>query len=308
MTAYMYAALARLRARIALKRNFSTALLLTFFCELPSLLAQVLAMLSLRPFLAEIQKGILEEGQLYIDKLHIKGFRDAIEFVSMHMDHQLMLFAIISFVLSIVLVFLRLSAIHSQFSLLRGKDISPKDAFSRLGQMYKAIGLVVCRALLMVLWLLPGIAVAFLGGLLTVSAAGNNFTAAWLGMQTVMLMSTGAMIFFGVWGYIRYIFAEYVLADKPETGVFASIREGRDLSKGNSGRVLMLLLSFIFWYLLVSFISNMFSGLFYTVVYLGLQTVISLYLSTSVAALYEQMHLTDEEAQKVIRDPDATVE
>ncbi|MBR5345135.1 MAG: DUF975 family protein [Clostridia bacterium] len=304
MTAYMYAALARLKARMALKRNFSTALLLCFLCELPSLLAMVFLMMSLSDFSQEITDGIHEQGQAYVDKLRQMTIDD----LYMQMDHGLMVAAIICAVLSLILVFLRLSAIHSQFKLLRGEDISPKDAFSRLDQMYKAIGLVICRAVLMVLWLLPGIAIAFLGSLLSVGSGGDSVSVAWVGMQATIMLSFGALLVFGVMGYIRYIFAEYVMADKPETGVFASIREGRALVKGNSGRVLMMLISFIFWYLMISFVSGVFSGIIGTVISMALSIVISLYMSTCIAALYEQMHQTEEEARKVIRDPNGTVE
>ena len=303
MTAYVYAALARLKARMALKRNFSTALLLSFLSDLPALLAQVFAILSLSTFLQEVQEGLLSEGQVYLEKLSRMNIDD----VYMRMDHGLMTAAILCFILSVVLVFLRLSAIHSQFKLLRGGEISWKDAFSRAGQMYKAIGLSVCRAVLMLLWSLPGLAVTVLGLFLSVRTAGNNLTVAALGIEAAMLLGMSAMLFFGVWAYMRYVFADYIMADKPETGVFASLREARNLSRGNIRRMLMMLLSFIFWYFLTSFISGVFSGVAGTVISLALQIVISLYMSTCLAALYDQLHQTDEEARKIISDPDATV-
>ena len=54
---------------------------------------------------------------------------------------------------------------------------------------------VLSIAVMVGAWLLPGIAVAFLGGLITVSAAGNNFTAAWLGMQTVRPQTSSVFSF-----------------------------------------------------------------------------------------------------------------
>ena len=304
MTAYVYAALARLKARMALKRNFSTALLLSFLSDLPSLLAGVFAILSLSSFLQEVREGLLNQGQEYLEKLSLMTIDD----VYMQMDHGLMTAGILCFIFSIVLVFLRLSAINSQFKLLRGQDISWKDAFSRVGQMYKAIGLTVSRAVLMILWLLPGIAVTVLGFFLSIRTSGDNLTIAAFGLEITMLLGMSAMVFFGVWAYMRYVFAEYVMADKPETGVFASIREARDLSKGNIRRMLMMLLSFVFWYFLTSFLSGIFSGVIGTVISMALSIIISLYMSICFAALYEQLHQTDEQAKKVITDPDATVQ
>ena len=98
MTAYVYAALARLKARMALKRNFSTALLLSFLSDLPALLAQVFAILSLGTFLKEVQEGLLSEGQVYLEKLSRMNIDD----VYMRMDHGLMTAAILCFILSVV--------------------------------------------------------------------------------------------------------------------------------------------------------------------------------------------------------------
>ncbi|WP_214823950.1 DUF975 family protein [Exiguobacterium algae] len=93
----------------------------------------------------------------------------------------------------------------------------------------------------------------------------------YLGLNVLMLL----LIVPGVWFYLTYRMAPFIMRDHPEMTAIDAMRESRYLMKGKKGTMLKLFASFIGWYALVLLTS----GLAYIFVTPYLQTALSgLYL------------------------------
>ena len=300
MSAYLYAALARARARAALKRNFSAALLISFIADLPSLLTQVFRTLAVTPVITEVSTGLNQHGRVFLEQMR----RWTVDDVLMRMDHTWGTLALALLAVTLLTSFLRLGAVNSQLKLLRGEEIGPADVLSRASAFFRAIGLVLWRTLWMILWALPGLAVSALILLLTGLLAGADPQGygVLFGAETAMLLGMSVCIFLMGWAEIRYFCAECVMADHPETGPVRAFRESRRLVKGNVRRILMMLLSFVGLYLVTNLIGGLLPGVAGLVLSLALSAVLSLYLSACTCAMYEQMCGPDPEVIRIMSD------
>lgn len=93
----------------------------------------------------------------------------------------------------------------------------------------------------------------------------------YLGLNVLMLL----LIVPGVWFYLTYRMAPFIMRDHPEMTAIEAMRESRYLMKGKKGTMLKLFASFVGWYALVLLTS----GLAYIFVTPYLQTALSgLYL------------------------------
>ena len=148
MNAYLYSALARVKARLALKRNFSTALRISFISDLPSLLAQVFGLLALSPVISKLLAAIFayDEGAL------LEVSRWTPSDILMLADRAWLVPALVLLGISLLTPFLQLGAVNSQLKLLRQEEIAIPDVLSRLSAGFRAIGLMICRAVMMIVW------------------------------------------------------------------------------------------------------------------------------------------------------------
>ncbi|MEG2420134.1 MAG: DUF975 family protein [Oscillospiraceae bacterium] len=122
------------------------------------------------------------------------------------------------------------------------------DLFSAFPMAGKVIGSAVMTWVFTFLWSLAivagGIALIVLLGMLLMSA-----NAAWAFVLCALVIYGGMLV--GVFAItLRYAMVPYLLADKPEIGVFAAIEESKQMMKGQKGRLFVLNLSFIGWNLL----------------------------------------------------------
>ena len=307
MTAYVIAAMARMKARAALKKDFPTALLLTFFAQLPSLLAQMFAILAVTPVINDIAQHVRDEGTVFLNRwMATFNLKDLL----LLMPAAPAAGAVICLVLSFVLKFLHISAINGQLKLLRGEEISPRDALSRAPEFLKAIGLSLWKSLWILIWSLPGIAVSAIGifAAWRSAQAGGTPDDLFRIMNLSSSLSMTAVLILSVWAALRYMMADTVLADKPDTGVLQALRESRGIMKGKVRLGLMMMLSFLFWYLLIDMLTAWFQGVVGMVIQMGLSIVLSLYLSASVASLYLGMTGAEQLRQTIEADRDSTVE
>lgn len=305
MTAYVVAALARLKARTALKRDFSTALFISFISDLPFLLAQVFGILAVSPVLKDAMEIINSGDETSMAQLQAWNMDDFL----MRADHTWGVVSLILMLVSLLTAFLRLGAVNSQLKLLRGESISYGDVLSRAEASFRAIGLMIWRGLWMILWMLPGVAVTVGGFYLVASVITVETTVITvLNLVSVALfLGISVMIFLGGWAFIRYFFATCVMADHPETGPVQALRESRAMVKGNVRRVLMMLLSFIFWYMAANLLSSFLSGVVGQVISLVISALLSLYISTCTASLYETLNHPEQTVPKTLYDEENTV-
>jgi uncharacterized membrane protein len=81
----------------------------------------------------------------------------------------------------------------------------------------------------------------------------------------------------GIIAALRYSMAFFILSDNPGMSAMEAIRQSAEMTKGHKGKLFMLFLSFIGWYLL-------------TILTLGIGLLwLAPYVQTSMAAFYEQL-------------------
>ncbi|MBQ6173004.1 MAG: DUF975 family protein [Clostridia bacterium] len=280
------------RARAALKRNFSAALMICFLASLPSLMAQAfitMATLKIAPVLNaftdgvyvaydEAAKGLMSAADL---SAKLRALLDPLPGNMLAAAEWLPTAILVCFGLSLLLSFLHISQTYAELRLLRSETITAGDALSRVNCFFRAVGLELWRALWVFLWCLPGLAVMILGSL---ADSRSLFSFAY---------TTGMILTVGLAGraVLRYLLAPCVMADKPEQGPVACVRESKTLMQGRVGRLLLVLLSFILAVLVINWVSAILEGLSPVVGLLAsmfLSLIISLYTDTTVCAFYEQ--------------------
>ena len=190
--------------------------------------------------------------------------------------------------------------------LLRGQEQPVNTVFCRMRLFLKAIGLQLLIILKILLWMLHGIAAmgfvlwpAFQPGL----TQAEQLTA----LQRSQGMTFPALVLMivpGAMAALRYALAEYIMAEKPETGILASVRRSKELMQNQKKNLFFLMVSFLLWYLLEMLIASLLSGVLSLVFQMLAGLALSVYMSCSVSAFY--LHL--EEANAEHRDPSAEPE
>ena len=157
---------------------------------------------------------------------------------------------VLSLAVSLATCGLTLGLLAAMINLCRGQDdLRIGAVFSHMGYTLKAFGLGLWVALKTLFWMLPGYVVIFAGlvgtmssvdmttGMISESAAG-----------TMVLLMFGGLILMLVLGLpatYRYMMANYILADKPDTGVFACVRESKAMMKGHKWQCFKLIVPII---------------------------------------------------------------
>lgn len=108
-------------------------------------------------------------------------------------------------------------------ALVRKRQVSPVDIFNGFEYAVKSLGLFFMTTLFTVLWSL-------------------------------------LFIVPGIIAAFRYSQAFYILADDPSKNIMDCIRESKEMMVGNKGKLFCLLISFIGWGLLASFVSGIIMG------------------------------------------------
>lgn len=163
-------------------------------------------------------------------------------------------FAIGYIVLMVVMVLvasgLSMGLYAAMIDLCRGNEtVTVGRVFSRMGKCLKAFGLSLWVGLKTFLWMLPGYAVmlaapfVMLGSMDTTTGTISESAAG----ATALLMFGGMLLMFilGIPAVYRYMLSTYILADKPETGVFESVRQSKAMMKGHKWQAFKLVLPII---------------------------------------------------------------
>ncbi|MDR3309718.1 MAG: DUF975 family protein [Oscillospiraceae bacterium] len=141
--------------------------------------------------------------------------------------------------------------------------------FQRAGAL---LLLLLYTELLVLLWTLPFIAACAAFGFLAV-----RFSAPALSGVSILFACAGMVA--AVVANLRYAFAVFIMHDNPEFRVAECVRQSVRLIRGNKGRLFLLKLSFIGWYVLAGIVAA----------YLGFDVLalwITPYAGISVAVFY----------------------
>lgn len=139
---------------------------------------------------------------------------------------------------------LMMGLIAAMIDLCRGDEtVTVGRVFSRMGQCLKAFGLNLWVSLKMILWMLPGYAVIIAGVVMGASVSSPEDSA---GVMT-LLMFVGMILLFALMipAAYRYMLSTYILADKPATGVFESVRQSKAMMKGHKWQAFKLVVPII---------------------------------------------------------------
>ncbi len=161
---------------------------------------------------------------------------------------------------------IRIGLCRFHLTLTDGDKPSIGMLFSYFGRAFwRAVGMNILRNLTVFLYQIPALlvfgagfgmmGVAFLsllgapGGL---SAAEDAEVISLLGTGSTLLLIAMLLLFLTIPIALRYVMANYVLAENPEVGALGALRESRCMMKGNKWRYFCLMLSFIGWNLLAA--------------------------------------------------------
>lgn len=268
----------RARAREALKPVLPIALLVSLCAELPSLISQVAATLTEQPLMDAAYQYIAHPEMELSEVASL--FTSAITPV---MEGAWVL-ALIAFLLT---PFLHLGRLNFTLRLLRGEEVDVKDVLSRSSLFFKAIGQTLLMIIKEILWGLPGVAVSLLGVgyvFLNPTVQSLNVMAGFYFVGTVLTMVLMLR------AALHYVLAGLILADKPDTGVLASIRQSIAIMRHRKLLYVSLLVSFIGW-MLAQYIAEMLltvlSPIIGMTLGMALDLLLSVYIQTSCAAFYE---------------------
>ncbi len=159
-----------------------------------------------------------------------------------------------SFVLMLVNILVSSSLILGLYSamidLCRGDDtVTVSRVFSRMGDCLKAFGLNLWVALKIMLWALPAYALMIVVTFFALDAVKDSAVMAgearaWL--QTLLMISPFVVMVLvfalAVPAALRYMLSVYILADKPETGVFDCVNQSKAMMKGHKWQAFKLTL------------------------------------------------------------------
>lgn len=272
----------RFRARRALKGHWLTAL-------------QIALIVSLLPWLIRgiftYVSGDMNAQMLVIQNAMLNGTASYQQLNQFLVDYgpRIALFAGLNIAAYLIIPCLTLGMIKWFIDRLKGLEDPVSAVFCRVRLFFKACGLQILIYLKLLLWMLPGIALTFLasfvlGRLITAHPDRLAFYANAVTFVSFYLLLP-AMIVPAFLAYLRYALAEYVMADKPETGIRESIRRSKVLMKKNK-RIIVMNILFFFLLMLVSSILAGFPGVLYYLLTLFFSLVISVYWTGTVSAFY----------------------
>ncbi len=171
--------------------------------------------------------------------------------------------AIGGFVLSLANMLLSSGLVLGLYSamidLCRGDDtVTVGRVFSRMGECLKAFGLNLWVGLKIMLWALPAYAlmialVFFALDAVKDSAVMAGEASVWL--QTLLMISPLVVMVLVcalvVPAALRYMLSVYILADKPETGVFDCVNQSKAMMQGHKWQAFKLTLPIVLIMLVV---------------------------------------------------------
>lgn len=269
----------KLQARQALKDNWQIALMVALIASLPSLISQVIAMMTQTSSTQLLTAAMTAAGQnLTMNDLAELLGETAVSAVPS------MVVGVISFLVS---PFLTLGMLNYFFKLLRNEpDALIGTVFSRRNCFFKGIGLSLMIGLRTVLWMLPGMAVEMLGlVLLPILPEGLYFLSA-----SLIYVAPILMLVLGIRAIMHYSMATRVMAETPSLGVNACIRQSISMMSTRKMQLFSLYISFILinlgLMLLTSLLTAIAGNVIASTANMALSFALNIYIQMSISAFY----------------------
>ena len=281
------------KARNALKNHWLTALLILLVVNLPSLLVQGIASFTGNDLMVRFQNA-LYEAATDSGMLNLQMMTDSLR--ELEQSRGIWIMQGLNLLAWLITPCLAMGMYHWMELRLADQEADFTVVFSRLALFFKGIGLRIYTALLVFLFMLPGIALSLLS-LLPVWLADSSSRVSVLSSVntslTMMSVSSLVMLVLGIIAALRYTLAEILMAGQPEMRITAAARESRMLMKGHKGHLLFLFLSFIVWYLLELFLTSLCLSMFGSIAALMTEMLCSLalnaYIYTTVCAFCDTL-------------------
>ena len=302
----LFSAEFKAKARDALKQHWQTALLIALIVNLPSLLVQGLAAYTNTDLMTRVENLILDA---YSSTSAANSFTDSLQ--ALVSESGIITMTALGVLAWLVTPALSVGMSHWTLERLRGQELPVPTVFSRLRIFHKSIGLRLLIVLKVLLWMLPGIALTACSVIPILRADRTYEDVAAAVNTSVMIIYAGmaVMLVLAVMGYMYYALAEFILADEPEERVLSCARRSKGMMKGLRARLFSLILSFIFWYILVIAAASFVSGIAGPVLALVAEMLgslfISVYMLTSEGAFFESLRKAPVQAVPAEETPDA---
>lgn len=281
------------KAREALKNHWQTALLILLVVNLPSLLVQGIASFTGNDLMVRLQNAVYgavtDSGLLDSQKL-------ADSLSELQQSGGLWIMQALSLLAWLATPCLSMGMFHWMQLRLAGQDGDFGTVFSRISLFFRGIGLRLYVTLMIFLAMLPGIALSVLSMLPLWLADSSSRIAVLSSANTSLTLasvSSLVILVLGVIAALRYALAEVLMAAQPDMRILAAARESKALMKGHKGHLLLLLLSFILWYLLELFLVSLCLSMFGSIAALMTEMLCSLalnaYIFTTLCAFCETL-------------------
>ena len=265
-------------ARKALKDHWSTALLVGLVVAFPTLLGQMLMVLSGGSFALRLTNLVETATRSQLQN----PFFLLAEMMKIVNDKGFQTAVIVQVVAWLVTPALALGLLKHLFGLLRGEEGTFTDIFSRIRQWWKAILLNLLCTFKMLLWAVPGLAVVVGGAYLTVTTGNMSFLY-------MMYVGYGIAMVLGLMAFLRYALSQYALADEPDSGILSSLRTSKALMKKNQGKLISVYFTYIWSMLLISMVVtwvSVMNNVIGNTLSMALTLVLDVYIRTLVCAFY----------------------
>ena len=297
---YIPSAYYRRKALAALKDHWQPALLVALVVNLPTLLMQGFSAFTGNDVFARLQDFIVSSSRdgVMSQEALLGEINALLASTSFWTVRGLEILALL------VTPCLALGMYKWLMDLLRGQEQPVTVVFCRMRLFFRAIGLQLLIILKVLLWMLPGIAAMTavllpLAGAATQAAQLEILTRAQGFSFPLMLL----MIVPGVMAALRYALSEYIMADKPESGILISIRRSKELMKDQKKNLFLLMLSFLLWYLLELLIASFLSGVLSLLFQMLAGLAINVYMTASVSAFYLRLEYAAEHDENPDAEP-----
>ncbi|MBR2718949.1 MAG: DUF975 family protein [Clostridia bacterium] len=272
----------KLRARIALKDNWQTALMVALIASLPSLASQVVAIMtkSSPVILLNNLANIMQENPYVMDITVL------LEQAGVTME-KCMPSVLLGVVSALVSPFLTLGMLHYFFKVLRGeKDAAVETVFSRKDCFFKAIGLRIMLFLRILLWMLPGYALM----LLPVALIAVSLETAFSLLPMFMFLGTVTEVVLAIRAGLHYAMADRVMAETPSKGINQCFRDSIAIMRQRKMLLFLLQVSFVLLQaglmLLESLLMNLMGQVVASTLSMALNFVLNIYMQMAVSAFY----------------------
>ncbi len=300
------------KAREALRGNWQVALLICLVVNLPSLLTQGIASVTGYDFMTGLQK-VIYASATQTGGMDMSVFQTQMD--SLMQTTGMWVMQGIYLLVWLMTPCLAMGMYAWMLKRLRGREGSFTDVFSRGRLFLKGMGLRLYVTFRIFLFMIPGLVLSVLSMLPLWTADTSSRIAVLSSVNTAMTLATVSSVATAVLcvlGFLYYALADIVMAEQPDTGIRAAAKKSREMMHRRRGQLFALFLSFIFWYILEIFLSNLILGMFGTIAGLMTEMLCSLalnvYLYTSVCAFYRTILQEEKGEQPGERDAEGNGE